>query len=288
MNRDLVNNIIPVSSAGSFDSVGRKGCDRLPICDMFDVQQEIRTNTIDRTSWRERVGDRVILEYYSSDMNRGSVELGAGRDRVVARLQTGNGGNDDVKRNRPCCGVVRGGGDRNVISGSKLKHLSELEASIRDNCGVFFLVTAQLFEESLSLGRWRKFREDSEHLTTCNRTYIDVVSKHRAVSGRNREWDFGQSWIEGIYINHGIFLVSEPEHTNQAVYLDVRIGWPDADMITMLVSYSRAFYVEFHVHAVATRTNIEKLARYRNGGCVRVLGIMNALGLGQSANRKFT
>lgn len=62
-------------------------------------------------------------------MDRGRVELRAGRDGVVPGLETRNSGDDDIEGNAPL-GCVLGCGDGlEIISGSKLEHFAKFEAA---------------------------------------------------------------------------------------------------------------------------------------------------------------
>jgi hypothetical protein len=49
-------------------------------------------------------------------MNRIGVKFRAGRDGVVTRLETGDGGNNEVERNIPSRGVLRSRNNRSIIA----------------------------------------------------------------------------------------------------------------------------------------------------------------------------
>jgi len=56
----------------------------------------------------------------------------------------------------------------------------------------------------------------------------------------------------------------------------------------MLICYARAFSVEFDMDTIAVGAHLEEFARDSDGGRVRVLGIVDTLGLCEGASRKFT
>jgi hypothetical protein len=60
-------------------------------------------------------GDRLVFEDHGGDMDRVRADFGTGRDGIVPRLETRNGGHDDIKWNRPRRGIIRGGTGSKVI-----------------------------------------------------------------------------------------------------------------------------------------------------------------------------
>lgn len=59
-------------------------------------------------------------------------------------------------------------------------------------------------------------------------------------------------------------------------------------MVTVLVSDAGAFDIELDVNAVAVLRGLEELARDGDRCRERILGVVDALGFGQSASRQFT
>ena len=118
---------------------------------VLEVEQEVGANT-KHPSRRDLGGvDRLVLEHDTRDVDGVRVQLGAGRDRVVARLQARNGGDNHVEGDRPCRCVLRGRLSLDVVTGSELENLSELQATVVDDVVVFLLVRVEVLEERLSL-----------------------------------------------------------------------------------------------------------------------------------------
>jgi len=216
------------------------------------------------------------------------VKFGTRRDGVVPRLETSDGGDNDVKGNGPGSGVFLGRWGRKIVSGSELEYFSDPQATIDDNIVVQLLVGVQVFHVSLSLGIRCEFGKSTEHLTTSETTDVNVVTKNGGISGGNGERNFGESWVKGFNVDNSVLLIPETEGTKQTVDFQFRIGRPDTNVVTMLVSNARSLSVEFNVNAVAVNSVLEKLASDSNGSRVRVLGIVDTLCPSKGTSRQFT
>ena len=90
---------------------------------------------------------RFVLEYDSRDVNGVRVQFRARRDGVIPGLKPGNGGHDDIERNRPRYGVFRGGGIAGVAASRQLEDFTELETTPSDHGGILGLVGVEGFKE---------------------------------------------------------------------------------------------------------------------------------------------
>lgn len=57
-------------------------------------------------------------------------------------------------------------------------------------------------------------------------------------------------------------------------------------MVTMLIRNARAFGAKFNVYAISVRDGLEKFVGGGNRRWIRVLGVVNSLGLGKSTRRE--
>ena len=61
------------------------------------------------------------------------------------------------------------------------------------------------------------------------------MSENSKIGGWNWERDLSESGVEGFNVDNGVLLVVKPESAQQTVNLDIWVGGPDADVITVLV-----------------------------------------------------
>ena len=84
---------------------------------VLKVQQEIGTDTIDPSRRDLVMGNGLVLENDASDVDGSRVQLRARRNRVVAGLETGNGGDDQIEGHVPSGCVLRRRRDGNIGAG---------------------------------------------------------------------------------------------------------------------------------------------------------------------------
>jgi len=112
------------------------------------------------------------------------------------------------------------------------------------------------------------------------------MSQYGGICCRHWEWHFSQSRVQRLDSNDSIPLLRKAEGTKKAFYLEIRVGRPNSDVITMLVRYTGPLDVEFHVNTIPVMGNLEQLARHRNRRSIRVLCVMNTLRSGEGACRQ--
>jgi len=242
---------------------------------VFEVQQEVGTNTIDPPCGDLVVMGRLVLENDASGVDEVRVQLGTGRNGVVAGLETRDG-DDQIERHMPRNGVLLRRRDRDVGTGYELQNFSEFEASVGNHLCVFLLISSKGLDPFLSGGTRGVLDKGSKELSTGNGHHIDVVSANGELSGRNRERNLGESGIERLDVDDSVLII-ETESAQQTVNLNIRIARPDADVITVLVVYTGTFDVEFHVNAVSPCVDVEELASDGDGSRERVLGVVDTL-----------
>lgn len=96
-------------NSNAFFTIGLDERDRFTIGRVFEVKQEVRSNTMDPFMGNGLRRNILIFENDGGSVNRVRVELRTGRNRVVARLETGNSGHDDIEWNGPFGGIFRCG-----------------------------------------------------------------------------------------------------------------------------------------------------------------------------------
>lgn len=210
MNGNLVDGTVPVGPTWTFNRVrGTRHGGRLvstavanqrsvvqaAVGGELQVKQVVRANTVNE-ALRDTVSSGLVLEHDASDVNRVRVELGARRDGVVAGLETGDGGDDDVERNGPSGGVFGGWCDGDVVASSELKDFTNLETTVGDDSGVFFLGLVELAEVCLGLRSRSVFSESTEDLTTGDGADVDVVAEDGSIGRWDRERYLGKSRVE--------------------------------------------------------------------------------------------
>ena len=72
------------------------------------------------------------------------------------------------------------------------------------------------------------------------------MSENSKVGGGNRERDLGESGVEGFNVDNRV-LVLKPESARQVVNLNIRVGRPDADVVTVRVIDTGTRDVEFQM-----------------------------------------
>jgi len=83
--------------------------DYLVVGSVFEVEQEVRPHPEDPLMWHLLAGHIFVFENDSSSVNGVGIELWAGRNRVIPRLKTRDGGYNDIEWNCPLCGIPRCG-----------------------------------------------------------------------------------------------------------------------------------------------------------------------------------
>ena len=73
---------------------------------VLQVQQEVRTETIDPSRRNLVVVDRLILEYDAGDVDGVRVQHGIGRNGVIAGLKTRDGKDDQIEGHVLSRGVI--------------------------------------------------------------------------------------------------------------------------------------------------------------------------------------
>jgi hypothetical protein len=153
---------------------------------------------------------------------------------------------------------------------------------------VFVLVLAELLDDSLGLRVGSKLGKRSEHLTTGKTADVKVVAEDSVIGSRDGEGDLGESGIERFDSNDSVLLVEQSKGAEETVNFNIGVGRPDTNVITVLISDTRTFSVEFEVNTVTVLGVLEKFTGDSDRGRVGVLCVMNTLGLGQSTSRQFT
>jgi hypothetical protein len=112
------------------------------------------------------------------------------------------------------------------------------------------------------------------------------MSEYGCVCCGHWEWDFRKGRVEGFDANDGVPLLREAECAQKALHLDVWVGGPNANVVTVLVCYARPFDVELHMNTAAIIGILEQLAGDGNGRSVWVLRVMNAFGSSEGTSRQ--
>lgn len=237
MDGNLVNGTVPVRATGALDRVARtrhsgrlvgtaiahqRRILRAAISGELQVKQVVRANTINE-ALRDAVSSGLVLEHDASDVNRVRVELRARRDGVVAGLETGDGGDDEIEGNGPGGGVLGGWRGSDVVAGSELKDFADFEATIGNDSCVLILGLIELAKVCLGLGSRGELSEGTEDLATGDGTDIDVVAKDSGVGRGDGERDLSESGIKRLDTNDGIGLVVKSKSTKEPNDLDIRI-----------------------------------------------------------------
>ena len=253
---------------------------------VLDVEQEVRTDTVDPALLNIVDVFGLVLEYNDGRMNSVGVELGAGGDRVEPRLQTRDRRHDNVEGNLPCRGVRGGGNSVEVVTGGELQDFAELHASVGHDSVVALLVRVQVLQGGLGLRCRRILGQSTKDLTTGEGADVDVVTEDGSVSSGYREGNLGQCGIERLNVDDSVLLLVETESAEKAVDFCVSIQRPNTDVITVLVRDTGTLCAELNVHAVAVRAGGKEFLGHCDGCRVGVLCVMDALGAGESAGRE--
>ena len=296
---DLVGGFLLVGTARTLDGiVGGKNASRLllgleegdllAVRRVLEVEQEVGASTEDPAGVDALILDRLVLENNAGNVDRVRVELRTGRNGVVPRLKTRDRRDNDVEGDLPRCSVLGSGGNTDIVLSRELENLSELETTMGDDVVVLFLVRVEVLQESLSLGVRSELGQYTEDLTTCDGADVNVVTEDGNVGRGDGERNFGKRRIEGFDLDDSVLLIVETKSAEQTFNLDLGVGRPYADVVTMLVGDAGVFSVELSMNAVAVSALSEEFASDSDGCRVGVLCVMDALGTGESASRKFT
>ena len=175
----------------------------------------------------------------------------------------------------PRRGVFLRWGDRDVGTGDELQNLRKFEASVGYNLCVLPLVGSKSLNPHLGSRSWSVLDKSPKELSAGNGHDIDVVLENGNVSGRDWERNLGESGVERFNVDNSILLVVKSESAQQAVNLDIWVGRPDADVVTMLVVNTGTLDAEFQVNAVLFCVDVEELASDGDGSWEGVLGVVD-------------
>lgn len=128
----------------------------------------------------------------------------------------------------------------------------------------------------------------SKDLTTGDSADIDVVTENGDVGGWDRERNLGKGRVQRFNANDLVLLLREAESTKETVDFHLGVGWPNTNVVTMLIRDSRTFNTKFNMNAVPVTTDLEKFTRSDDRCGIWILSVVNTLGLGKSAGGKFT
>jgi len=219
-------------------------------------------------------------------VNRVRIKLGARRDRVIPRLETRDGRNDSVEGNIPCGGIRSSRSRSNIIASGELEEFAKFEAAFCDDGMVFFLACVEASEVSLGGGSRTKLSQDTEDLPACDGANVNVVPQDGGVCRRHGECHFGESGIQRLNSNDSIPFLRKAKCAKKTFDLEIRVGRPNAHMITVLVRYTRSLNAEFHVNTIPVMGILEQLAGQSNGSGIWVLCVVNTLRPGEGARRQ--
>lgn len=76
------------------------------------------------------------------------------------------------------------------------------------------------------------------------------MSKYCSIGRGHWEWHLGKSRIKRLDSNDGIPLLRKTNGTKKTFDFDIWIGWPNANVIAMLVSYAGSSDVKFYVDTI--------------------------------------
>jgi hypothetical protein len=225
----------------------------------------------------------IILEHNACDVDRVWIKLGTRRNGVKPRLETRDRRDDDVEGNLPCGGIYGSRSCSDIVASGELKEFAKFEAALCNDGMVFFLACVEVSEVILGRGRGAKFSQDTENLPAGDGANINVVPEYSGVCRRHWEWHFGESWVERLDSNDSIPLFGKAEGTKKAFYLKIRVGRPNADVVTVLVRHARPLNTEFHMNTIPVMGILEQLAGHGNRSRIWVLCVMNTLRSGKGA-----
>ena len=123
-------------------------------------------------------------------------------------------------------------------------------------------------------------------MAACNSADVDIVSEYGGVCCGYWEWHFRKGRVERFDSNDGVPLLREAKCTQKAFHLNIWIGGPNANMVTVLVCYAGPFDVEFHMNTIAIMGILEQFAGDGNGRSVWILRVMNAFGSSEGTSRQ--
>ncbi len=113
------------------------------------------------------------------------------------------------------------------------------------------------------------------------------MAEDGSVGCRHGERDLCECGIEGVDPDDGVFFGVEAEGAEESVDFDFGVGGPETDVVTVLVGYAGAFGGELDVYAVPVEGVLEELTGDGERGGVRVFGVVDAFGTGESARGEF-
>jgi len=263
-------------------------CHVVAVGGVFEVQKEVGADTVNPSGRNLVMVDRLVLENDTGDVDGGGMQLGAGRDGVVARLETRDGGDNQIEGHVPRGGIFLRWKDGNIGTRDELQNLSELEAPVGYYPGVRLFIASQGFDPLLGSGGWGVLDESAKELSAGDGHDIDIVTENGEVGGRNRERDLGKSGIERFDADNSVLLIVKTEGVQHTVNLDIWVVRPDTNVIAVLVVDTGTLDVELHVNAASVGTSFEELTSDGDRCWVGVLGVVDTLRSCQSTSGKFT
>lgn len=78
------------------------------------------------------------------------------------------------------------------------------------------------------------------------------------------------------------------KRVEETLDFDFSVGWPNTDVITVLVGHTRTFDIELNMNTIAVGAVREELPGGGDSGRERVFGVMNTTRLGQGTSRKLS
>jgi len=94
------------------------------------------------------MANRLVQEDDAGDVDGAQMELGTGRNGVIAGFETGDSGEDQIERLMPSRGVFLRRRDVDVGIRDESQNFSEFEASVDHHPGVLFLIGSKSLSES--------------------------------------------------------------------------------------------------------------------------------------------
>jgi hypothetical protein len=219
-------------------------------------------------------------------MDRVWIKLGTRRDRVKPRLETRDRRDDDVEGNLPCGGIHGGRGHSDIVASGELEEFAKFEAAFCNDSMVFFLACVEAPEVILGRGRRTEFSQDTENLPTCDGANVNVVPEDSGVCRGHWEWYFGESWVKRLDSNDSVPPLRKAEGTKKAFHLEIRVGRPNTDVVTVLVCHTGPLNTEFHMNTISVMGILEQLAGHGNRSRIWVLCVMDTLRSGEGACRQ--
>lgn len=112
----------------------------------------------------------------------------------------------------------------------------------------------------------------SNGLTGSNSRDVEIVTENSVVSSRSRERHLGESGIKRLDINDSLTTArgGKTKDSQHTVDLNVRVGRPDTNMVTMLIGHTSTSNIKLDVNAVPVAANSEKLFGREDRGRIRI------------------